>query len=86
MSGKFSFQDGVLNVSRSQATGPFFDFSLSGSVNTINRTIDLKGQVTPALYGISAVISSVPVIGKIFTGDKKHRGIMSAPYKIKDSY
>ena len=86
MNGKFSFQDGVLNVSRSQATGPFFDFSLSGSVNTINRTIDLKGQVTPALYGISAVISSVPVIGKIFTGDKKHRGIMSAPYKIKDSY
>jgi hypothetical protein len=28
----------------------------------------------------------VPVIGKIFTGDKKHGGIISAPYKIKDSY
>lgn len=86
MNGKFSFQEGVLNVSRSQATGPFFSFTMNGNINTIKQTIDLTGQVTPSLYGLSAVMGSVPVIGRIFTGDKKHGGIISAPYKIKDSY
>ncbi|MFK7967625.1 MAG: DUF3971 domain-containing protein [Rickettsiaceae bacterium] len=86
MNGEFSFQNGVLSVSRSNAIGPFFDFSLSGRINTINRTVNLQGKVTPELYGLSSIIGSVPVIGRIFIGDKKHRGIIAAPYKIKDSY
>ncbi len=86
MDGNFSFQNGVLNVSHSQATGPFFDFFLSGNIDTVSRTIDMKGNVKPALYGVSTVVSSIPLIGRIFMGDKKNLGIISAPYKIKESY
>ncbi len=86
MNGKFSFQEGVLNVSHSYAAGPFFGFTMAGNINTLKRTVDLTGQVTPSLYGLNAIIGSVPIIGKVFTGDKTHAGIISAPYKLKDSY
>jgi hypothetical protein len=46
----------------------------------------MKGNVKPALYGVSTVVSSIPLIGRIFIGDKKKLGIISAPYKIKESY
>ncbi|BBB57027.1 MAG: hypothetical protein KBD25_01705 [Rickettsiaceae bacterium] len=86
MKGKFNFQKGVLHIFHSQAVGPFFSFTMQGDIDTTKRVTDLSGQVTPSLYGLSALVGYVPVIGKIFTGDKKHGGIISAPYRIKDSY
>ena len=86
MKGKFNFQKGVLHIFHSQAVGPFFSFTMQGDIDTTKRVTDLSGQVTPSLYGLSSLVGYVPVIGKIFTGDKKHGGIISAPYKIKDSY
>ncbi|MBM3466436.1 MAG: DUF3971 domain-containing protein [Alphaproteobacteria bacterium] len=86
MKGEFNFQKGILHISHSQAVGPFFSFTMQGDVDTSKRTTDLSGQVTPSLYGLSSLVGYVPVIGKIFTGDKKHGGIISAPYRIKGSY
>lgn len=86
MKGKFNFQKGVLHIFHSQAVGPFFSFTMQGDIDTTKRITDLSGQVTPSLYGLSSLVGYVPVIGKIFTGDKKHGGIISAPYRIKDSY
>lgn len=86
MAGEFTFQEGSLNIKSCKANGPFFSFTMQGLVNTSSRVVDLKGHVTPALYGISAAVSIVPIIGRLLAGDKNNAGFVSAPYKIKDSY
>lgn len=86
MRGEFTFQEGSLNIKSCKANGPFFSFTMQGLVNTSSRVVDLKGHVTPALYGLSAAVSIVPIIGRLLAGDKNNAGFVSAPYKIKDSY
>ena len=86
MTGKFSFQNNVLTIDNSAAEGPYFNFNLKGTIDTKNRMMDIEGHVNPALYGVSSIIGSIPVIGSIFTGNKNRGGLMSARYKIKDKY
>lgn len=86
MNGEFTFQEEMLNIRSCKANGPFFNFTMQGNVNTLNKVVDLRGHVTPAFYGLSSVVSMIPVIGKIIAGDKHNAGFVSAPYKIKDSY
>lgn len=86
MTGKFSFQEGILKILDSEAVGPYFDFTMHGNIDVAQRTMELKGNVNPALYGASAVVGSIPIIGRIFTGDRTHRGVMSAPFVMKDKY
>ena len=76
----------MLIIDNSAAEGPFFDFTLKGNIDTSARKMNLKGHVNPALYGVSSVIGVIPIIGRIFTGNDKHRGLMSATYEIDDSY
>ncbi|MDA9163263.1 DUF3971 domain-containing protein [Rickettsiaceae bacterium] len=86
MNGDFSFKNKMLIIDNSAAEGPFFDFTLKGNIDTSARKMNLKGHVNPALYGVSSVIGVIPIIGRIFTGNDKHRGLMSATYEIDDSY
>ena len=86
MAGKFSFENDLLKIKNSSAEGPYFDFILKGNIDIKNRIIDIEGHVTPKLYGISSVVGSIPVLGRIFTGNKQHRGLMSAPYKVQENY
>ena len=86
MNGNFSFEDGLLKISNSFATGPYFDFSMRGNIDVKNRTLDLNGHVNPALYGISKLIGSIPLIGRIFNGNEEHRGLVSGSYKIQEKY
>ena len=86
MNGKFSFENDLLKIENSFASGPYFDFSMKGDIDIRNKKLNLKGHVNPALYGVSAIVGSIPVIGRIFTGNKKHRGLVSGTYKIKDKY
>lgn len=86
MNGKFSFQNGILNVSDCKAVGVFLSFTMQGKIDTNRHKINLRGSATPALYGLTAAIGIVPVIGRLLTGDKYKAGLLSAPYQIKDSY
>jgi hypothetical protein len=86
MTGKFSFTDDVLNIKNSAAEGPYFNFNMKGSVNIQDRHLDITGYVTPELYGVSSAARYVPIIGTILMGNKKHRGIIAAPYHIKERY
>lgn len=86
MTGDFKFQRGILHIENSSAVGPFFNFTMAGKVNTLDHTMVLKGHVNPSLYGASSVIGAIPIIGRIFTGDTKHRGLMSAPYVLRENY
>lgn len=86
MNGNFSFESGLLKISNSFATGPYFDFSMRGTIDTKSRTLDLNGHVNPELYGISKLIGSIPIVGRIFNGNEEHRGIVSGTYKIQEKY
>jgi hypothetical protein len=86
MNGEFTFQEGILKISESEATGPFFGFTMKGKIDTTTKTMELKGHVNPALYGASAVVGAIPIIGNLFKGNENHRGFVSAPYVIKESY
>lgn len=86
MNGNFSFENNLLKINNSFATGPYFNFSMKGTIDTKNRDLNLKGHVNPALYGISSIVGSIPIIGRIFTGNKKHRGLVSGTYKIQEKY
>jgi hypothetical protein len=86
MSGNFSFDNDVLKIKNSAARGPYFNFNMYGDIDIQKRQVNLKGHVTPELYGISSAVSYIPVVGRILTGNKKHRGIIAAPYHIKEKY
>ncbi|PCJ29686.1 MAG: hypothetical protein COA94_00485 [Rickettsiales bacterium] len=86
MSGNFSFKNSILTIENSTAKGPFFGFSLKGTVNIADRIMDINGHVTPSLYGVSSIVGAIPLIGRIFTGHKQQRGLISASYNIQDSY
>ncbi|GAB4162343.1 MAG: DUF3971 domain-containing protein [Rickettsiaceae bacterium] len=86
MKGDFSFQNNILTINNSFATGPYFDFTLKGAIDTQHRMLDIYGYVNPSLYGISSVVGAVPIIGRIFTGNSKHRGLVSQSYKLRESY
>ncbi len=86
MKGKFNFQSDLLYITNTIGKGPYFNFFISGNINTKQRYINLKGHVTPKLYGASTVAKSVPVLGELFRGDKKRQGLMSKSFKIKETY
>jgi hypothetical protein len=83
--GKFSFDDGVLNIDEGAAEGFYFDFNIRGSVDTNKRSYHLKGQVVPALYGISYIVKKIPIIGQAFSGGRR-KGLFGAPFVLKDNY
>lgn len=86
MIGNFSFSNRSLVISKGMATGPYFDFTIRGNIGTENRQMKLQGNVTPALYGVSKIVGSIPILGKLITGDKKHAGLITAPFKIDQKY
>ncbi|MBN8512130.1 MAG: hypothetical protein J0L79_03755 [Rickettsiales bacterium] len=86
MSGNFSFRNGVLSVEDSYASGPYFDFSLKGVIDTKSKMMDINGHVNPKLYGVGSVIGSIPIISRIFIGDKKHQGLVSKSYRLHEKY
>lgn len=86
MSGNFSFRNEALSVEDSYASGPYFDFSLKGVIDTKSKMMDIKGHVNPKLYGVGSVIGSIPIISRIFIGNQKHQGLVSKSYRLHEKY
>lgn len=86
MKGNFIFDGSMIEVKQSSAEGPFFSFSLNGNIDVVNKNLDVKGYVTPELYGISSMVKTIPFVGKFIAGDKSSGGLLSASYKIQQDY
>ncbi|WP_323737808.1 YhdP family protein [Candidatus Trichorickettsia mobilis] len=85
MTGNFSYQNNIINISDAVADGPYFDFTMAGNIDINNHKIKLRGQVIPSLFGISNIIKHVPILGSLPVKGH-HRGIFSAPYAIEHKY
>lgn len=85
MNGKFSYIDNVITVSKTSASGAFFDFTMKGTVDNNKRKVELKGLVTPSIYGINRLVRNLPILGSLLS--RGHRkGIILAPYSIAQEY
>jgi len=85
MNGKFAYDKNIIDITESAAEGPFFDFTLQGKINTLEHKIDIGGNVIPSMYGLSTLLKSIPVLGKIFSGGHR-KGLIFAPYSVHQSY
>jgi len=83
--GRFNFVNNTLEMYGGEADGEYFDFTMKGKVDTVNREINLKGQVVPSIYGISNLLRKLPILGKVLSGGHR-KGIVSAPYRVKKRY
>jgi len=78
MVGKFSYVGNIITVSDISAIGPFFDFTMKGTINNDSHKINLTGNVVPSIFFISKIVAKIPVIGTIFS--------KAAPYSVKLDY
>lgn len=85
MNGKFAYDKDIINITESAAEGPFFDFTLKGKINTLEHKIDIGGNVIPSMYGLSTLLKSIPVLGRVFSGGHR-KGLIFAPYSVHQSY
>lgn len=86
MTGGFSYKGDVIKIKQGAARGPFFDFTMSGLIDTGKHTIKLQGNVTPSLYGISAIVGKIPIVGSILGGSGHRKGLISPPYSVNSKY
>lgn len=78
MTGKFNYIGNNIKITETSATGPFFDFTMKGIIDTNKHQIHLKGNVIPSFFFVSNVITKIPIIGKIFS--------KVAPYSVDLDY
>ena len=85
MKGKFSYIGNIVRITDTSAEGPYFDFTMYGTIDTLNRKVRVKGGVVPSIYGISTILKKIPILGKILSGGHR-KGIFSAPFSIEKDY
>ncbi|MCC8398067.1 MAG: DUF3971 domain-containing protein [Rickettsia endosymbiont of Labidopullus appendiculatus] len=78
MTGSFSYIGNTINITDTSATGPFFDFTMKGTIDTNKHQIKLKGNVIPSFFFASTIITKIPIVGKIFS--------KVAPYSVELKY
>ena len=71
-----------VRVKDARATGITLGITASGSVDTKNETIDLKGTLIPA-YLINSALGRLPIVGPIFSGGQKGGGVFAAEFRVK---
>ncbi len=67
MTGKFNYIGNTINIVDTSATGPFFDFTMKGAIDTNKHHINLRGNIIPSFFFVSDIITKIPIIGKIFS-------------------
>jgi hypothetical protein len=89
MKSKFEYKDNIFSLSNGVASGPVFDFTFQGTINTEIREYQIKGKVIPSLFGINDfvnwLLNKAPGVGK-FLSYGKRKGLLIAPYKISEKY
>lgn len=78
MKGEFSYIRNIVKISDTSATGPFFDFTMKGTIDTNTHKIKLNGNVIPSFFFVGSIITKIPIAGKVFS--------KVAPYSLELDY
>jgi hypothetical protein len=83
LSATITLREGQTRIDDAMVFGSALGLTVSGTVSTKAREIDLEGVVIP-IYELNEFISSIPVLGDIIAGGKGE-GILAADYRISGS-
>lgn len=83
LAGEFNSNDHSYLLSNIAAEGPYFSFTAKGKIETIEKFTELKGSITPSIWGLNSIVGSLPIF-KALVG--KRKGILVAPFSIKENY
>jgi uncharacterized protein YhdP len=61
----------ILTLSNGVADGPSLAFTMSGTLDRGTKTVDMRGTLVPAYYGLNTVAGKIPVLGRLLTGGDK---------------
>ncbi len=76
----FSHSLGKTTIKNARAIGAELGLTADGVLNLSKKTAKLRGTMVPA-YSINSVLGEIPLIGKIFTGEKGS-GVFAATYEF----
>ncbi len=77
---RFRVIDGILYLRDARAVGSQVGFIFAGAIDLNKDTANLNGTVIP-LYSLNSVIGKVPLIGRVFVGEKGG-GILAVRYSV----
>jgi AsmA-like C-terminal region/Protein of unknown function len=78
------FDTGTINIGASRATGPALGITVTGSVDLIEKTMNLSGALAPA-YSINSALGNIPVLGDVLVS-RKGEGLFGLSYKVQGPY
>lgn len=79
----FTFDSGLLDISKVKANGPSMGMTMEGQIDTDAGKINVNGVVVPA-YGLNSLLGKIPLVGGIFSGGDG-KGLFGVAYRVKGS-
>ncbi len=78
------FHDGKVDIGAARATGPALGVTVSGSVDLVEKNMDLNGALAPA-YSLNSALGKLPLIGKALVS-RKGEGLIGLSYSVKGPF
>lgn len=80
----FSYQNSLLTINDAFLSSHGFAVSANGKLNFKQNLTDIDGVVFP-MYGINRILVAIPILGDLFAGSGKKRGLIGINYYAKGS-
>ena len=81
LSMPFTWNGSVLDVVDVQAFSASLGLTAQGRVDTVRKTVDLRGTVVP-LYVINSMLGRIPLLGRLFSAEKGG-GLLAVNYSLR---
>ncbi|PHS22916.1 MAG: hypothetical protein COA84_11990 [Robiginitomaculum sp.] len=78
------FDDGKVKIGAARATGPALGVTVTGTVDLVEKTMDLNGALAPA-YSLNSALGNIPVLGNVLVS-RKGEGLFGLSYSVKGPY
>lgn len=83
VSGRFTMQDGIIELSDAKAVGASIGISLEGRYRPADKQFDMNGVISP-LYAINGIFEKLPIVGRLL-GGKDGEGLLGFSYLLRGS-
>ena len=81
LSMPFTWNGSVLDVVDVQAFSASLGLTAQGRVDTVRKTVDLRGTVVP-VYVINSMLGRIPLLGRLFSAEKGG-GLLAVNYSLR---
>lgn len=78
------FDDGKIYIGEARATGPALGVTVTGTVNMVDKSMNLSGALAPA-YSLNSALGNIPVLGGVLVS-RKGEGLFGLSYQVKGPF